>query len=150
MSCVPCPFLSGDAYGKGEKIQSSRFASDPGSNSASLAESVGAQLKLLEENKVPTLYRCRKCRRLVASESNVIVHSSGAEEPLFKSKRRCGGRGRDADDYGEPKCSSIFVEPMQWMTAGALLTSPLKWKFRQQFVWGLGNYSVERASFLLL
>ncbi|CAM6105567.1 unnamed protein product [Calypogeia fissa] len=107
--------LGGD-YRKGEKIESSRFASDPGADSTSLAESIGSQLKVHEENRVATLYRCRKCRRLVASQSNVISHSSGLEEPLFKSKRRSGGRGYD-DEYGEPKCSSIFVEPMQWMTA---------------------------------
>ncbi|KAG6544459.1 hypothetical protein Mapa_014097 [Marchantia paleacea] len=107
--------FAGEAYGKGEKIESSRFASDPGATNASLAENFGSQMNLNEEKKVATLYRCKKCRRLVASESNVVAHNLGLGEPSFKTKRRGVGRFQD-DDYGEPKCSSIFVEPMQWMT----------------------------------
>ncbi|KAL2610871.1 hypothetical protein R1flu_022563 [Riccia fluitans] len=104
----------GEAYGKGEKLESSRFASDPGDASSSLSDDLASKVSINGGEKVPTLYRCKKCRRLVASESNVVTHNLGLGESSFKTKRKGSGR---SDDYGEPKCSSIFVEPMQWMTA---------------------------------
>ncbi|KAL3682065.1 hypothetical protein R1sor_000087 [Riccia sorocarpa] len=107
-------FNLGEAYGKGEKIESSRFASDPGEASSSLIEDLVSKLCVNGVEKSPMLYRCRKCRRLVASESNVVTHNLGLGESSFKTKRKASGR---CDDYGEPKCSSIFVEPMKWMTA---------------------------------
>uniref|UniRef100_A0A7N1A862 Dual specificity protein phosphatase 12 n=1 Tax=Kalanchoe fedtschenkoi TaxID=63787 RepID=A0A7N1A862_KALFE len=46
--------------------------------------------------KHQVIYRCKKCRRIVASQENVR-----------------SGDGWDAET--EPPCSSIFVEPMKWM-----------------------------------
>ncbi|CAH2002478.1 unnamed protein product [Acanthoscelides obtectus] len=48
----------------------------------------------------PKVYKCKKCRRVVASESNLIMHQ----------------------DKGEPCRQTYFVEPMAWMniTAGTM------------------------------
>lgn len=62
------------------------------------------------------IYRCKKCRRIVASQDLVISHTRGKGQKSFKWKKRSGG---EVDD--EPaECSSIFVEPMKWMQAGYL------------------------------
>ncbi|MCL7034571.1 hypothetical protein MKW94_008634 [Papaver nudicaule] len=61
----------------------------------------------LEPPKV--IYRCRKCRRIVAAEENVVTHKPGAGEKCFKWKKR----SEETDE--PPRCSSIFVEPMKWM-----------------------------------
>ncbi|VFQ97102.1 unnamed protein product [Cuscuta campestris] len=60
--------------------------------------------------KPQVIYRCKKCRRIVASEEQVVPHERKG------SKKRFGwGKRRDDDDAVEPECSSIFVEPMKWM-----------------------------------
>ncbi|KAK9917815.1 hypothetical protein WJX75_008567 [Coccomyxa subellipsoidea] len=50
-------------------------------------------------------YRCRKCRRLLATEKNSIRLTTGAEDS--------GGGAEASEDEQE---ASLFVEPMQWMT----------------------------------
>ncbi|KAK6942160.1 hypothetical protein RJ641_027537 [Dillenia turbinata] len=60
-------------------------------------------------------YRCRKCRRVVALQENVLEHVPGEGETDFDwHKRRGGNPFNKSDDFG---CSSVFVEPLKWMTA---------------------------------
>lgn len=59
------------------------------------------------------IYRCRKCRRIVASQEHVVPHERGEGEKCFKWKKRSG----DTLANEPPDCSSIFVEPMKWMQA---------------------------------
>ncbi|MCO5600946.1 hypothetical protein L7F22_055063 [Adiantum nelumboides] len=60
----------------------------------------------------PLLYRCMKCRRIVASQENALTHEQeGGQIPLRKKEK--GSRGVDAQTID---CTSVFVEPMQWMT----------------------------------
>ncbi|XP_022715768.1 probable inactive dual specificity protein phosphatase-like At4g18593 [Durio zibethinus] len=63
--------------------------------------------------KPQLIYRCKKCRRIVASEESIVPHELGKGEQCFKWKKRSG------DKLGEEKeptqCSSIFVEPLKWM-----------------------------------
>ncbi|KAI3866042.1 hypothetical protein MKX03_024741 [Papaver bracteatum] len=54
------------------------------------------------------VYRCKKCRRMVAALENVVSHEPGAGEQCFKWKKRSG-------ETEPPRCSSIFVEPLKWM-----------------------------------
>lgn len=74
--------------------------------------------KISPDNLVnPTpAYRCKKCRRVVALKNNVVDHVPGEGETCFEwHKRRSGNPfNRSADD----ECSSIFVEPLRWMTTG--------------------------------
>lgn len=64
------------------------------------------------EPKPPVIYRCKKCRRIVATEEHVLSHNLGEGQKSFKWKKRNG----DSDEA--PECSSIFVEPMKWMQSG--------------------------------
>lgn len=65
------------------------------------------------EVKPQMIYRCKKCRRIVASQDNIVSHERGQGQKCFKWKKRTG----DTTDE-PPECSSIFVEPMKWMQAG--------------------------------
>ncbi|MCL7047818.1 hypothetical protein MKW94_030089 [Papaver nudicaule] len=57
----------------------------------------GSSLEM-ETKLVPqTIYRCKKCRRMVAAQEN-----------CFKWKKRSG-------ETEPPRCSFIFVEPLKWM-----------------------------------
>ena len=60
-------------------------------------------------SKPQAMYRCKKCRRIVAIEENIVPHEPGKGEECFAWKKRSG-------NYAERvQCSSIFVEPMKWM-----------------------------------
>lgn len=60
-----------------------------------------------------TLYRCRKCRRLVATSANTApkyqVSQPNGEIPTFSGKRL---NSKDAESR---EATQLFVEPMQWM-----------------------------------
>lgn len=79
----------------------------------------------------PTVYRCKHCRRIVASASNILPHSP-KEKQVWRhvsSKRYDKGvklgksskKTNDVDEINEPKsstelCTKIyFVEPLAWM-----------------------------------
>ncbi|KAE8653219.1 hypothetical protein Csa_019710 [Cucumis sativus] len=59
------------------------------------------------------MYRCKKCRRIVATQESIITHERGKGESCFKWNKRSGNsqgiENKPAD------CTSIFVEPMKWM-----------------------------------
>ncbi|ESQ55537.1 hypothetical protein EUTSA_v10027050mg, partial [Eutrema salsugineum] len=58
--------------------------------------------------KPQVMYRCKKCRRIVAIEENIVPHERGKGEECFAWKKRSG-------NSEQVQCSSIFVEPMKWM-----------------------------------
>ncbi|KAF3333249.1 putative inactive dual specificity protein phosphatase-like protein [Carex littledalei] len=62
--------------------------------------------------KPKVIYRCKKCRRIVASEESVIPHEQGEGEQCFKWKDRDSNWSEK-----KPQCTAIFVEPMKWMRA---------------------------------
>lgn len=70
--------------------------------------------------KPELIYRCKKCRRIVASEENMISHERGKGESSFKWNKRSSGSWENKNQPDD--CTSIFVEPMKWMQAGT-------WKF---------------------
>ncbi|XP_030548453.1 probable inactive dual specificity protein phosphatase-like At4g18593 [Rhodamnia argentea] len=65
--------------------------------------------------KPEVIYRCKKCRRIVASQENIVSHKRGKGEECFRWRKRTG----DPNDWEKDpaECSSIFVEPMKWMQA---------------------------------
>jgi dual specificity phosphatase 12 len=114
--CSLC--LPGDAYTRGEKIDSSSYAADPGNvTNEQNSQDLGEQQAV--SNQLSKVYRCKKCRRVVASEENVITHIPGAGVTSFKWRKR-GVQGSGKDELTQPECTSIFVQPMQWMTPGTL------------------------------
>ncbi|KAF8642611.1 hypothetical protein HU200_067291 [Digitaria exilis] len=55
------------------------------------------------------IYRCKKCRRMLATQEFVVTHEVGAGG-------KCFNRGKRSDDDDKnPECPAIFVEPMKWM-----------------------------------
>ncbi|GFP95549.1 dual specificity protein phosphatase 12 [Phtheirospermum japonicum] len=101
----------GDSYNRGEKIDGSKFGADPGLP----AEIVTSNSEASTDKAPPPssrAYRCKKCRRLVALQENVLDHVPGEGETSFEwHKRSSNSYSRD-----EEECSSIFVEPLRWMT----------------------------------
>lgn len=57
------------------------------------------------------IYRCRKCRRMLATQEFVVTHEVGAGGKSF----RAGKRSSVHEDDEKPECPCIFVEPMKWM-----------------------------------
>ncbi|KAK1428934.1 hypothetical protein QVD17_17774 [Tagetes erecta] len=101
----------GDSYNRGEKIDSSKFAADPGltKKEASILTETASQKEI-----VPTpAFRCKKCRRVVALQENVINHVPGEGESSFEWHRR--NSRNNYNKYNELECTSVFVEPLRWM-----------------------------------
>lgn len=60
------------------------------------------------------IYRCRRCRQMVATQEYVVTHKVGRGDGHFGTRKRSDV---DVDDK-KPECSlCIFVEPMKWMKA---------------------------------
>lgn len=60
------------------------------------------------------LYRCKKCRSLLATSSNILEVEQGPGKSGFSWKKRSKGSnpsGEESGTYG----GGIFVEPLQWM-----------------------------------
>eukprot|EP00250_Pteridium_aquilinum_P012107 c20516_g1_i1 orf=399-1382(-) len=101
----------GELYGQGKCIESSCFAADP-----ALVTSAGPQDSELQRRtdlNLAPFYRCKKCRRIVACQENVLTHEqeSGNLPVRKKEKGSLWNETRSVD------CTSVFVEPMQWMMA---------------------------------
>jgi hypothetical protein len=110
--------VSGESYHRNEKIDSSKFGADPG-----LPTEVSSEVEAasnLANNHTPA-YRCKKCRRVVALQEHVIDHIPGEGETSFEWRKRKSGNPYNKSE--ESECSSIFVEPLRWMTAGKFLFS---------------------------
>uniref|UniRef100_A0A7C8ZQS7 Protein-tyrosine-phosphatase n=1 Tax=Opuntia streptacantha TaxID=393608 RepID=A0A7C8ZQS7_OPUST len=61
------------------------------------------------DQKPQLIYRCKKCRRIVAAQEHVVSHVQGKGEASFRWRKRSTG----ADSVTE--CAAIFVEPLKWM-----------------------------------
>ncbi|KAK4412836.1 Dual specificity protein phosphatase 12 [Sesamum alatum] len=96
----------GDSYNRGEKIDGSKFGADPGLPAETITTNT-------EASRSPA-YRCKKCRRLVALQENVLDHVPGEGETCFEWYKRRSGNPLNRSPENE--CSSIFVEPLRWMT----------------------------------
>lgn len=108
--------VSGESYNRGEKIDSSKFGADPG-----LSTEVSSEVEIPSNvgNTCTPAYRCKKCRRVVAVKENVVDHIPGEGASSFDWHKRKSGN--PFIKSSETECSSIFVEPLRWMTAGKFL-----------------------------
>ncbi|XP_018428690.1 PREDICTED: dual specificity protein phosphatase 12 [Nanorana parkeri] len=61
------------------------------------------------------LYRCRKCRRSLFRAGSILDHSLGAGPVAFAHKKLAILNSSDS-----AKCTSHFVEPVQWMEESLL------------------------------
>lgn len=78
-----------DSENKKYKIFRLRLASDKVKSAKILPSSfmdlIKADPGLMQENPEPFVYRCRKCRRVVATKSNLITHKSKNQDLSFES-----------------------------------------------------------------
>ncbi|WOK96786.1 dual specificity protein phosphatase 12 [Canna indica] len=101
----------GHSYKQGEKIDSSIFGADPGLP----AVDSNSSPEVVKGNQHGIAYRCRKCRRIVALQENVVSHVPGEGETCFDWQKRKSGNGMNR--LQEQECSSLFVEPLKWMAS---------------------------------
>lgn len=92
-------------------MDSSIFEMDPGQS----PESNTSEGNTKSEK---TVYRCKKCRRVVAEPENVISHKPGEGESCFGWWKKRNGNAYNR--HSEVECSSMFVEPLKWMTNGTI------------------------------
>ncbi|CAN1150060.1 Probable inactive dual specificity protein phosphatase-like At4g18593 [Linum perenne] len=74
----------------------------------------GREAVTTDVEKLELVYRCKKCRRIVASDDNIVTHERGKGQESFKWKKRSS----EPSGKAPAECSSIFVEPMKWMETG--------------------------------
>ncbi|VFQ93014.1 unnamed protein product [Cuscuta campestris] len=108
----------GESYNCGE-IDASKFAEDPALQKlASFDDDDDDDDEQQSSSVKPAspiqAYCCKKCQRIVAVQDNVVDHVPGEGEPAFASSKSRNGVPFDKGDDNE--CSSLFIEPLQWMT----------------------------------
>ncbi|KAK3139266.1 hypothetical protein QOZ80_5AG0380460 [Eleusine coracana subsp. coracana] len=85
-----------------------KLLDDPG-----LSPHSGSCHDTCKKDERKTAYRCKKCRRIIAVQDNVISHIPGEGESCFNwNRRKSGGPSNNK----EQNCSSLFIEPLKWMT----------------------------------
>ncbi|KAJ7972119.1 putative Dual specificity protein phosphatase [Quillaja saponaria] len=102
----------GETYNRGEKIDSSKFGADPGMPTKVSSE--GEAAPEVAKKRTPA-YRCKKCRRVVALQDHVVDHIPGEGETSFDWHKQRSGNPFNKSK--ETDCSSVFIEPLRWMTA---------------------------------
>uniref|UniRef100_A0A4X2JZY1 Dual specificity protein phosphatase 12 n=2 Tax=Vombatus ursinus TaxID=29139 RepID=A0A4X2JZY1_VOMUR len=65
-----------------------------------------------QELKNEILYKCRKCRRSLFRSSSILDHSEGSGPAAFAHKKMTP---LIINTGNEAKCTSYFIEPVQWM-----------------------------------
>jgi len=58
-------------------------------------------------------YLCRKCRKRVCSTSDVVGHEAGGGQ--VSTEKRLRERKDRGNAGGERRCTSLFLERMEWM-----------------------------------
>ncbi|XP_039591224.1 dual specificity protein phosphatase 12 [Polypterus senegalus] len=65
------------------------------------------------------IYKCRKCRRSLFRNSSILNHISGSEPAAFVHKR-VNPINIQAVGKQQNRCTSYFIEPVQWMEPALL------------------------------
>ncbi|XP_072847835.2 dual specificity protein phosphatase 12 isoform X1 [Pogona vitticeps] len=65
-----------------------------------------------------TVYKCRKCRRQLFRGSSILSHDESKGPATFAHKRF--SQPVSFHDSSRPKCTSYFIEPVQWMEPALL------------------------------
>ncbi|KAM0978558.1 hypothetical protein FF1_014511 [Malus domestica] len=104
----------GESYHRGNRIDSSIFGADPG---VATEVASGVEATSNEGKTVKPAFRCKKCRRVVALQDNVVDHIPGEGEQSFGWRKRKSSNSYNKSEDSESECSSIFIEPLKWMAA---------------------------------
>nr|XP_020844296.1 dual specificity protein phosphatase 12 isoform X2 [Phascolarctos cinereus] len=70
-----------------------------------------------QELKNEILYKCRKCRRSLFRSSSILDHNEGSGPAAFAHKKMTP---LIINTGNEAKCTSYFIEPVQWMESALL------------------------------
>ncbi|KAH9606552.1 hypothetical protein KSS87_009131 [Heliosperma pusillum] len=62
----------------------------------------------IPDMKGKLIYRCKKCRQIVASDETLVSHEQGNGEASFSGRKK-------SVNPNTPECTAIFVEPLKWM-----------------------------------
>ncbi|NXA53285.1 DUS12 phosphatase, partial [Nothocercus julius] len=68
---------------------------------------------ICQTSNTEVLYRCRKCRRSLFRSSSILSHMEGSGPTAFAHKRITDST--QLHNHGCDKCTSYFIEPVQWM-----------------------------------
>ncbi|NXG34198.1 DUS12 phosphatase, partial [Dromaius novaehollandiae] len=68
---------------------------------------------ICQTSNMEVLYRCRKCRRALFRSSSILSHTEGSGPTAFAHKRITDST--QLHHHGRDKCTSYFIEPVQWM-----------------------------------
>ncbi|XP_028078822.1 probable inactive dual specificity protein phosphatase-like At4g18593 [Camellia sinensis] len=104
--------MIGDSYNRREGIDTSKFGVDPSLPTEEASPDV--DISGNSERVSGRAYRCKKCQRVVALQENIVDHVPGEGETSFGWHKRKGDNPFNKCD--EVECTSIFVEPLRWMT----------------------------------
>ncbi|KAM0980887.1 hypothetical protein ACFX2J_014008 [Malus domestica] len=63
-----------------------------------------------EETVTPAAFRCKKCRRVVASQDNVLDHKPGEGEQSWRRKTKSGGGDGGSSKSVEEGSKILFVD----------------------------------------
>lgn len=66
---------------------------------------------VIHESPEPIVYRCRKCRRILASKSHTLPHTP----PRQRFENRQNSEQLTEEESSSPCQPVIFVEPIAWM-----------------------------------
>jgi len=61
-------------------------------------------------------WKCKKCRRALFRDSSILPHDESAKVKSFAKGRSGKVMIRKIDKQAQSYCSSVFVEPIAWMT----------------------------------
>ncbi|EOA20873.1 hypothetical protein CARUB_v10001210mg [Capsella rubella] len=90
----------GYLYSKDKKFDRLKLRADPG---------------LMNETSGST-YQCKKCSRVLSFQEQVIEHTPGeADSELDDMFKNMVGEVRDKNTGDQKPCTSIFIEPLNWM-----------------------------------
>lgn len=81
-------------------------------NMGSLGEIPLAPAPTRQTRDYQMMLQCRKCRFRAAVDRNVMDHEPGAGQVAFQWRRRDLA---EVTEHASPRCSSVFIEPMEWM-----------------------------------
>ncbi|NWI14035.1 DUS12 phosphatase, partial [Crypturellus soui] len=88
-----------EKYPKLQDLPREVFAADPTS--------------ICRTSNTEILYRCRKCRRSLFRSSSILSHVEGSGPTAFAHKKITDST--QLYNHGYDKCTSYFIEPVQWM-----------------------------------
>ncbi|XP_074267756.1 putative inactive dual specificity protein phosphatase-like At4g18593 [Silene latifolia] len=82
--------------------------SESGNNPEVQVPETNSTSDIIPDMKGKLIYRCKKCRQIVASDETLVSHEQGNGEASFRGRKK-------SVNPNTPECTAIFVEPLKWM-----------------------------------